>query len=138
MKAMSSNQESIEKICEASKVITSPFITENGDIYFASHDGNIYRFKDGTLLPVVEMNGQPNGLVIDSNLVAYVADMAHQSILSKKIEDKSDEVNYLVKDFEGEPLLGPHSIYLMKKNSSFIRRTNIYRLRSYWRYFSRI
>ena len=79
MKGNNSNQEFIEKICEANKVILSPFITENEEIYFASYDGSIYKYKDANLVSLFEVGGQPNGLVIDSNNYAFIADMGHQS-----------------------------------------------------------
>ena len=125
----------IERICETTKVITSPVVTENGTIYFSCHDGKIYRFRDGTMGPIFQFGGQANGLVIDSNNISYVTDVAHQSIMSKRIDDKTDEVSYLIKDFEGEPLLGPHSLVIRKSCSFFIRGINFYRFRTFWRYF---
>lgn len=122
MKSNTSNQEFIEKICEANKVILSPFITETEEIYFASYDGGIYKYKDANLICLFEIGGQPNGLVIDHNNYAFIADMGHQSIISKKIDDKSEAMNQIVKDFEGEPLLGPNSICITSDSSLLIRR----------------
>ena len=130
MKSSAQNQEFIEKICEANKVISSPFITETDEIYFASYDGSIYRYKDASLGPVFEIGGQPSGLVVDSNNYAYIADLGHQAIISKKIDDKTDEMNHLVKDFEGEPLIGPNSLCIRSNGSELNRRNFLHRCRS--------
>lgn len=132
MKSSAQNQEFIEKICEANKVISSPFITETDEIYFASYDGSIYRYKDASLGPVFEIGGQPSGLVVDSNNYAYIADLGHQAIISKKIDDKTDEMNHLVKDFEGEPLIGPNSLCIRSNGSELNRRNFLHRCRSLW------
>lgn len=125
MKSNTQNQEFIEKICEANKVILSPFITENEEIYFTSYDGWVYKYKDANLVSLFEVGGQPNGLVIDNNGYAYIADMGHQSIISKKIDDKSDAMNQIVKDFEGEPLIGPNSVCITGDYSR-LNRTAIF------------
>lgn len=125
MKHSPPNQEFIEKICEANKVILSPFITENEEIFFASFDGSIYKYKDANLISLIEVGGQPNGLVIDKNGVAYIADMAHQSIISKKIDEKTEGINQIVKDFEGEPLLGPNSLCI-SDSCSFLKIKSLF------------
>lgn len=132
MKFSVQNQEFIEKICEANKVILSPFITENEEIYFASYDGSIYKYKDANLVSLFEIGGQPNGLVIDSNNYAYIADMGHQSIVSKKLDDKPESMNQIVKDFEGEALIGPNSISITSDSSEITRRAVFHRFRTAW------
>eukprot|EP00825_Cyclidium_porcatum_P023741 TRINITY_DN2629_c0_g1_i2.p1 TRINITY_DN2629_c0_g1~~TRINITY_DN2629_c0_g1_i2.p1 ORF type:complete len:140 (+),score=24.52 TRINITY_DN2629_c0_g1_i2:269-688(+) len=39
--------------------------------------------------------------------------MAHQAIIQRTIDDKNNEqISDLVKDYEGQPLLGPHTIVI--------------------------
>lgn len=40
----------------------------------------------------------------------FVADLAHQAIISKYGDDKNTELTPIVKDYEGVSLLGPHSL----------------------------
>ena len=103
----------IEKLCEGNKLILSPFINEKEEIYLASYDGSIYRYKDENLIPMFEVGGQPSGLFIH-NSIAYVSDFAHQTILARSLMEKNATATQLVKEFEGEPLLGPNSLLLNK------------------------
>lgn len=116
MKANVQNQEFIERLCEGNKLIISPCINEREEIYLASYDGFIYRYKDENLIPLFEVGGQPNGLYVHNN-VAYIADFGHQCILAKSIIDKTNTVSQLVKEFEGEPLLGPNSLVVNSAGS---------------------
>ena len=51
-----------------------------------------------------------------------IADMAHQSIVSKKIDDKSESLTQVVKDFDGDPFIGPNSLCLSSDCSCLNRR----------------
>mgnify|MGYP003590165236 CR=1 FL=1 len=104
------NTEFIEKICENSKTLSSPFPAESGEIFFASEDGGLFKFKEGLMSQLLQVDGQPNGLVLDAGGNLFVADMAHQSIFTKPADDKSDELRFLVKDWEGEGFLGLNSL----------------------------
>ena len=107
------NNEYLERICEANQTITSPFEASDEDIYFACHDGFIYKYKEGNLKQLFEVGGQPTGLLIDprSN-ICYIADTAHQSILAKSLDDKTTEFTQIVSDFEGQQLEGPSNLVL--------------------------
>ena len=60
--------------------------------------------------------GQPSSIAFDrENNLLYVADMAHQAILIKSIEDKqsSGSVNEVVSENnQGMPFIGPNSIVI--------------------------
>jgi sugar lactone lactonase YvrE len=109
----SQRNELIEKICEANQTILSPIEGNNDEIFFSGHDGYIYQYKEGKLKQIVEVGGQPNGLAIDpSTNICYIADIAHQSILAKNLDDKSPDITQIVSEFEGQPLEGPNSLIL--------------------------
>ena len=120
MKANIQNQEFIERLCEGNKLITSPCISEREEIYLASYDGFIYKYKDENLIPLFEVGGQPNGLYVHNN-IAYIADFGHQCILAKSIVDKGNNLSQLVKDFEGNPLIGPNSLVVNSAGSNLKR-----------------
>lgn len=125
MKSNIQNQEMIEKLCEGNKLILSPFINEKEEIYLASYDGSIYRYKDENLIPMFEVGGQPSGLFIHKD-IAYVSDFAHQTILARSLLEKNATITQLVKEFEGEPLIGPNSLLLDKGGSKLNRSTLFY------------
>jgi sugar lactone lactonase YvrE len=107
------NNEYLERICEANQTITSPFEASDEEIYFTCHDGFIYKYKDGNLKQLFEVGGQPSGLLIDTRSnICYIADTAHQSILAKNLDDKTNEFTQIVSDFEGQNLEGPGNLVL--------------------------
>ncbi len=57
MKTNTQNQEVIEKLCEGNKMLLSPFVNDKEEIFFASYDGFIYRFKEGNFIPLFEVGG---------------------------------------------------------------------------------
>jgi sugar lactone lactonase YvrE len=107
------NNDYIERICEANHTICSPFEASDEDIYFACHDGYVYRYKEGNLKQLFEVGGQPSGILIDPRTsICYIADSAHQSVLAKSLEDKTTEFTQIVSDFEGQSLEGPSNLML--------------------------
>ena len=62
--------------------------------------------------------GQPRGLVFDAQGSAFIADMAHQAILSQTVtENRNVEVTPVIKDFDGSALKGPNSLVLSEKGN---------------------
>ena len=53
------NQDVLEKLCESKRMMLSPFINNEDEIYFASYDGCIYRYKEGNFVAILEIGGQP-------------------------------------------------------------------------------
>ena len=68
-------------------------------------------------MPFCELSGVPKGIALSSDDNLYIADQGHQTILLKKLEEKTDDVVQMIKDFEGEPFLGPNYLVLRKNNS---------------------
>ncbi len=62
--------------------------------------------------------GQPTGLVFDMQGSSFIADQAHQSILSQTVTDGRIEITPVIKDFDGGALKGPHSMILSEKNNA--------------------
>ena len=63
-------------------------------------------------------NGQPTSIVFDQQGSSFVADCAHQAILSQTINEHRVETTPVIKDYEGTPLKGPHSMILSEKQNA--------------------
>lgn len=61
--------------------------------------------------------GQPSGLVFDQQGSSFIADQAHQAILSQCLTDQRIEITPVIKDFDGKPLKGPNSLFFSEKNN---------------------
>ncbi|EGR27644.1 strictosidine synthase, putative [Ichthyophthirius multifiliis] len=110
-----------ERICEYSSNLASPFEID-GALYLVAQNGEILSFKENQLKNEFHFAGQPSSLVIESSGKAfYLADMAHQSIVSRIIDDNGrEEIHEIIKEYEGSPLLGPHSLVLSESLNSLI------------------
>jgi sugar lactone lactonase YvrE len=62
--------------------------------------------------------GQPTGLVFDHQGSSFIADQAHQAILSQTVTDNRIEITPVIKDFDGKALKGPNSMVLSEKNNA--------------------
>ena len=62
--------------------------------------------------------GQPSGLVFDHQGSSFIADQAHQAILSQTVTDNRIEITPVIKDFDGKALKGPNSMVLSEKNNA--------------------
>mmetsp|Transcript_14282 Transcript_14282/g.13857 ORF Transcript_14282/g.13857 Transcript_14282/m.13857 type:complete len:141 (+) Transcript_14282:171-593(+) len=58
------------------------------------------------------------GLVFDMQGSSFIADQAHQSILSQTVNEGRVEITPVIKDFDGNALKGPHSMILSEKNNA--------------------
>ena len=74
--------------------------------------------SEGTLEVAFSTGGQPTGLVFDQQGSSFIADMAHQAILSQTVTDLRIEITPVIKDFDGNNLKGPNSMVLSEKNNS--------------------
>lgn len=61
--------------------------------------------------------GQPTGLVFDQHGSSFIADLAHQAVLSQTVTDNRIEITPVIKDFDGHALKGPNSMVLSEKNN---------------------
>ena len=73
---------------------------------------------DGNLDVAFSTGGQPTGLVFDMQGSSFIADQAHQAILSQTVNDNRIEITPVIKDFDGQNLKGPNSMVLSEKNNS--------------------
>ena len=76
--------------------------------------------SEGSMEVAFSTGGQPTGLVFDAQGSSFIADQAHQAILSQTVTDMRIEITPVIKDFDGNNLKGPNSMVLSeKKNSLF-------------------
>ena len=73
---------------------------------------------EGNLEVAFSTGGQPTGLVFDMQGSSFIADQAHQAILSQTVNENRIEITPVIKDFDGSNLKGPNSMVLSEKNNS--------------------
>ncbi len=56
-------------------------------------------------------------MAIDKRKNIFLADLANQAILARNSDEKEQNTPELVKEFEGVPLLGPHSLVCSDLNN---------------------
>ena len=95
--------QSYEKICEFGSELYSPVEVEStGALYLVAQNGDILSFKEGTLKTEFHFGGQPSSLAVDAEgKNFYFADLAHQAILCRAVDEKNDIISELVKEYEG-------------------------------------
>ena len=57
------------------------------------------------------------GLVFDNQGSSFIADMAHQAILSQTVNENRIDITPVIKDFDGSPLKGPNSMVLAEQSN---------------------
>ena len=95
-----------------------PTEDNEGNLYCVSTNGDVYQVTEGQMEVAFSTGGQPCGLVYDHQGSSFIADQAHQAILSQTITDNRIEITPVIKDFDGKPLKGPNSMVLSEKNNS--------------------
>lgn len=83
-----------------------------------STNGDVYQVTEGQMEITFSTGGQPTGLVFDMQGSSFIADQAHQAILSQTMVDNKLQIEPAIKDFDGNALKGPNSIILSEKNNS--------------------
>ena len=73
--------------------------------------------SEGAMEVAFSTGGQPTGLVFDQQGSSFIADMAHQAILSQTVTENRIEITPVIKDFDGNNLKGPNSMVLSEKNN---------------------
>lgn len=107
-----------EKLLEVTSHLHAPALHEEA-MYLACDNGEIFCIKEDSGQTDIQFkcNGQPSSLVFDeAKNCFYVGDMANQSVLAYTAGE--EQTNVLVRDYEGVPLLGPHSLVLSKKSGN--------------------
>ncbi len=100
----------IEKVADFHSPIYSPVEDKNGTLYVVSTDGYVYQIAEHQIVSLYNTSGQPTGLAFDAEAGSYIADLAHQAILSQGLTEAKAGKFEVIKDFEGVPLLGPNSL----------------------------
>ena len=104
----------MEKVADFHSPIYSPTEDKAGVLYVASANGYVYQLAEGEINSLYNTSGQPTGLVFDAEAGSYIADSAHQAVLSQGLAGPRAEKFEVIKDFEGVPLLGPNSLIANK------------------------
>eukprot|EP00826_Nyctotherus_ovalis_P058053 TRINITY_DN7959_c0_g1_i12.p1 TRINITY_DN7959_c0_g1~~TRINITY_DN7959_c0_g1_i12.p1 ORF type:complete len:288 (-),score=72.88 TRINITY_DN7959_c0_g1_i12:113-976(-) len=109
---------SIEKVVQFHSPIYSPIEDREERLHLASTNGYVYQLSGEEVATVYNTSGQPTGLAFDPEAGSYIADMAHQAILSQGLVGLKAEKFEVIKDYEGTPLLGPNSLIINKDGNS--------------------
>jgi sugar lactone lactonase YvrE len=107
-----------EVICHTSNKPFCPIEDHEGNLFVVVVNGDIYQVTDNRLELAFSTNGQPTGIVFDQQGTSFVADCAHQAILNQIVNEHGIETSPVIKDFEGSPLKGPHSMILSEKQNA--------------------
>jgi len=107
-----------EKIFQVAVPLYCPTEDSEGNLFAVSTNGDIYQFNDGVHEVAFSTGGQPTGLVFDMQGSSFIADMAHQAILSQTVTENRIEITPVIKDFDGNNLKGPNSMILSEKNNA--------------------
>jgi len=51
-------------------------------------NGDIFKYKDGSLKTEYHFGGQPSGMTIDKSKNIFLADLANQAILARNTDEK--------------------------------------------------
>ena len=108
----------IEKMKEFHSPIYSPIEDRDGILHIVSTNGCVYHIVNDEVSNVCNTSGQPTGLIFDSEAGSYIADNAHQAILSQGLSDAKASKFEVIKDFEGVPLQGPNSLIINKDGNT--------------------
>lgn len=108
----------MDKIADFHAPIYSPVEDKNGGLYVVSTDGYVYQVAEKEISSLYNTSGQPTGLTFDGEAGSYIADSAHQAILSQGLSENKADKFEVIKDFEGVPLYGPNSLIITKDSNT--------------------
>lgn len=107
-----------EKLFQLAVPLYCPTEDQDGNLYTVSTNGDVYQVTEGQMEVAFTTGGQPTGLVFDTQGSSFIADQAHQAILSQTVTDNRIEITPVIKDFDGNALKGPNSMVLSEKNNA--------------------
>jgi len=110
-------QANYEKLFQLAVPLYCPTEDQDGNLYTVSTNGDVYQVTEGQMEVAFSTGGQPSGLVFDQQGSSFIADQAHQAILSQCLTDQRIEITPVIKDFDGKPLKGPNSLFFSEKNN---------------------
>lgn len=106
-----------EKLFQLAVPLYCPTEDSEGNLFAVSTNGDVYQVNEGQMEVAFSTGGQPTGLVFDQHGSSFIADQAHQAILSQTVTDNRIEITPVIKDFDGHALKGPNSMVLSEKNN---------------------
>jgi sugar lactone lactonase YvrE len=107
-----------EKLFQLAVPLFCPTEDSDGNLFAVSTNGDVYQVNEGQMEVAFSTGGQPTGLVFDQQGSSFIADLAHQAILSQTVVDQRIEITPVIKDFDGSALKGPNSMVLSEKNNT--------------------
>jgi sugar lactone lactonase YvrE len=107
-----------EFICNLDNRPYSPVEDLEGNLYVVVNNGDIFQITDNGPEHAFSTNGQPTSIVFDQQGSSFIADCAHQAILSQSMNEHRIETTPVIKDYEGTPLKGPHSMVSSEKQNA--------------------
>eukprot|EP00163_Fabomonas_tropica_P012167 TRINITY_DN23431_c0_g1_i1.p1 TRINITY_DN23431_c0_g1~~TRINITY_DN23431_c0_g1_i1.p1 ORF type:complete len:285 (+),score=56.60 TRINITY_DN23431_c0_g1_i1:245-1099(+) len=113
----------VEVFAQGGNGLAGLALDSRGQLYTASQrNGNIYQIdEEGAMAPPYELQnpvmtrGAPSGAAFDDDNVLFIADQAHQAILSVQ----EGQVVEFVKEYEEEEFLGPNSVAFHKNGTMY-------------------
>ena len=75
-------QANCEKHFQLAVPLYCPTEDQDGTLFCVSTNGDVYQVTEGNLEVAFSTGGQPSGLVFDHQGSSFIADQAHQAILS--------------------------------------------------------
>ena len=116
---VSQSPANYERLFQLNVPLYCPTEDSEGNLFAVSTNGDVYQMtSEGSMEVAFSTGGQPTGLVFDMQGSSFIADMAHQAILSQTVTDLRIEITPVIKDFDGNALKGPNSMVLSEKNNS--------------------
>ena len=75
-------QANYEKLFQLAVPLYCPCEDAEGTLYCVSTNGDVYQVTEGQMEVASSTGGQPAGLVFDQQGSSFIADQAHQAVLS--------------------------------------------------------
>ena len=101
--------------------LSGPREDSKQNMYVCSKAGEIIKFDEkGEYSIILSLTGQPNCLSFDDNKIDtyYFTDIANSVIYCKR--PNTDKPEVVIRDYEGNPLLGPTSLVLNTEDNSLL------------------
>lgn len=71
-----------EKLFQLAVPLYCPTEDSEGNLFAVSTNGDVYQVNEGQMEVAFSTGGQPTGLVFDQHGSSFIADLAHQAVLS--------------------------------------------------------
>ena len=108
---------SVEVVAKNVKLITALSFDAEGHLFVGSRAGHVYNEEEGVLLEEARLSGCITGICADGDGVLCIAEQGGRSLTLLSADDRSPQL--LVREYEGERLLGPHGVALSSDGKIF-------------------